>query len=167
MSDRILLSIDPGGTSGFVRAVWNEDTDDVTVMWVDEWSDDNRLHMLLGFGLLTGVHTCIIESYSIWPGAFSANVGGALDAPKVIGKIEWICNERNILREAYTAQKIEIVYQTPSMAKQWWPNKRIKPYAARLSSAHTRDALRHLLTYIERNNDQRQLKIHFDTQRMG
>lgn len=139
-----VLALDPGETTGFVQAVVEEfgDTIYVQIEEMGQWGNKTTLSEHLG---LFKVDEIVIEDYIIYPNRVRSHIGDRVLTARVIGMIEWI---------AFYHYNLGLNYQMASQAKQRWPNSRIDSYLSPLrhrtiTSVHVKDALRHLLTFIE------------------
>lgn len=80
----------------------------------------------------------VVEDYKVR--SLAANAGQRLWSVEVIALLRLIAQELHI----------EMVFQTPSQAKQLWPDARLQAYFPdKATEPHEKDALRHLLTFCE------------------
>jgi hypothetical protein len=147
-----ILAVDPGGTSGYVRAEVDFEADDIRdlvsggmlrVRRFGSWQGMLELEDLVVGGLFSELDVCVVERYVIYPNRASAHIGDDLYTARVIGRCEWL---------AYMHSGIdEVVFQAASQGKQRWPNSRLYKYMDGLvgMSDHVKDAVRHLMTYVE------------------
>lgn len=168
---KTILSIDPGETSGYVHAglksvilelltyyyhqsVLTELVRPVApgncpihiggyiITAIGEWSGVPDLHTTLS-ALLPLTTQIVIEDYRIYPHKSKTHIASRVYTAKEIGRVELMAYYYNL----------PILYQLAGQAKQQWPNNRLgrhlEPGALRRFPSHTKDALRHLLTYIE------------------
>lgn len=149
-----MLAIDPGGTSGYVLAEFDENVEDsferldtIEVKDAGEWSGMvgmfDKFRRYFGEPLTLGLDACVVERYVIYPNRAQTHIGDDLYTAREIGKIEFVLYEDTRIDE--------VVFQAASQAKQRWPNDRLFKYypGARHVSDHIRDAMRHLLTFVE------------------
>jgi len=139
-----VLALDPGETTGFVQAVVEEFGDAIYVQIEEtgQWGNKTTLSEHLG---LFKVDEIVIEDYIIYPNRVRSHIGDRVLTARIIGMIEWI---------AFYHYNLGLNYQMASQAKQRWPNSRIDSYLplcwdTLIRSVHVKDALRHLLTFIE------------------
>lgn len=151
-----VLAIDPGGTSGYVLGEFDERIEDaferiktVEIRDAGEWSgmqdmtDRGIVEPADGSGLFDHGDVVVVERYVIYPNRAQTHIGDDLYTAREIGRIEWLAFTR---RDHH-----EVVFQAASRAKQRWPNDRMYKYfpGAKHVSNHIRDAMRHLMTYVE------------------
>ena len=140
--------IDPGDTTGYLiaRAKLNSDHKSLVVVQYGEWTD---LNLYLHPGLQAALCSCqrlVVEDYRIYPHKAQAHIGSRPYAIEVIGHIRLLAHQAK--------PAIPIHFQMASQAKGQWPEKRLRNHYHRdvlrqLGSRHCKDALRHLLTYLE------------------
>lgn len=149
-----ILAVDPGETTGFVRAEVVGDT----CMDVGDLIKENSIRfnkagtlsgkreLVANIGLFSNLNVCVVEKYVIYPNRAMQHIGDDLYTARMIGQIEWL---------AYVGSSIdEVVFQAASQAKQRWPDGRLYKYLPGLKgkTEHIKDAVRHLLTYVEVTN---------------
>lgn len=137
-----ILAIDPGETSGFIRASIGSKTEWSITHW-GVWHGMDELYELVERHLFDELIHVVIEDYRIYPNRVFAHIGSQVYTAKEIGRVEWICFMKGVNMTYYAASK----------AKQAWPDSRIAKHVKMHNYAnqfrHTKDALRHLLTYLE------------------
>ncbi len=149
----IVLAVDPGGTTGWVRVhYWHDSVD--PGYYLKKWGtfDDLGDEISVSQMMYGDADVVVTESYIIRPDTFSANVGASLDAVEVIGRTKlW---SRHYEVPIYHQQ-------SPAQAKQQWTDKRLKAHFKHHKlypsgspgreglCRHEVDALRHAMTYIE------------------
>lgn len=159
----IIIAIDPGQTSGFIKArlrvVMSERVHDpelnmVTSMPCEPYlavriTDQGEWTGLSEFAqcrdAFDGVEVCVMENYIIYPHAAKMHTGSRVPTARIIGHVEHLLWGLGISEVAGS-----LVFQTASQAKQRWPNERMQSVGhSTHGSTHIKDALRHLLTYVE------------------
>lgn len=144
-----ILAVDPGVTTGFVRAVVTTEYDDIGDLIdrsglrfrsIGTWSGIED--MAGRCNLFHDLDVCVVERYVIYPGRAQAHIGDDLYTARQIGMVEWLVHEHSL---------IGVVFQAASQAKQRWPDKRVCRYLPEVPGfgPHVTDAVRHLLTYLE------------------
>lgn len=161
----LLLAFDPGETTGWALATIKpsptKQAIQVHIEGLGEFNGITEFHALVkdpinahpleAWSIFNNVEVCIIEDYIIYPNRAASHSGSKVLTAREIGHIEYV---------AFT-HGLDPVFQTASMAKQRWPDKRLMQYLPGLTkqgrswdiSKHKQDALRHLFTYIERTFD--------------
>jgi hypothetical protein len=149
-----ILAVDPGETTGFVRA---EIVSGAVYQDVGDLIRDSKVHfnkagtlsgkreLAANVGLFSNLDVCVVEKYVIYPNRAMQHIGDDLYTARMIGQIEWL---------AYVGSSIDdVVFQAASQAKQRWPDSRLYKYLPGLKgkTEHIKDAVRHLLTYVEVN----------------
>lgn len=158
-----IVSIDPGETSAFVvgeilefpassphaKQFNQDDTDTPYGKWHmaawGQWRGVPELVEVVSQLFQTRTHV-VVEDYRVYPHKTRQHIGSPVYTAREIGRIEWL---------AYV-QHCTISFQTASQAKQQWGNQRLRKHYPNLykrtgGKAHIRDALRHLLTFMEDN----------------
>lgn len=155
----IVLAVDPGGTTGWVRVHYWHDEEDPGY-FLERWGTFDTLanEIAISGMMYKGANAVVTESYIIRPDTFSANVGAHLKAVEVIGRVDLWARQ----------YQVPLTHrQGAAQAKQQWPNKRLQkhfprhklypsgsPGAAHNNTTpslcrHEVDALRHAMTYLE------------------
>lgn len=145
-----LLAIDPGETTGWVLA--NVVPQNLAA------PPDQRFRVLargtwLGYATLEAQvyylfeegTAVVVEDYRVYPHKALQHTGSELHTARMLGAVEWL---------TYHLLRTSPIYQTAAMAKGHWPNQRLKkhfPKEYKEYNVHEKDALRHLLTYIEKS----------------
>lgn len=148
-----ILAVDPGHTTGYVKAVFNPPEEDYDILPFDScvhiantghWSSMEDLEDLIP-DLFHKTDFVVCERYVIYPNRAESHVGDHLYPVQVIGRVKWL---------AWRLCCVDVVEQSASQAKQRWPDSRMWKYfpGIRNFSPHIQDAMRHLLTYIEINH---------------
>ncbi len=148
----IILAVDPGGTTGWVRVSFELESHTVLL---DRWGTFDNIEDEVDSTRLMYHHAdyAVAESYIIRPDTAQVNIGLDLNAVKVLGRVELWAHHYGV----------ELHLQTPSQAKQQWGNRRLKKHFPRHDlkpggmpgvkpgrlCAHQCDALRHAMTFIE------------------
>jgi len=128
-----VLSLDPGGTTGWCLVVDGELVDLGQLP-----GDVVRLHDLITETQPTVV---VAESFRLYPGMAQKLRWSNLPVPILLGAVELSCR----LRE------IPFVLQTPRAAKQKYPDDVLKEIGwYRRKGKHSRDAIRHAALYLEK-----------------
>lgn len=143
-----ILAIDPGDTTGFVLGkVLPDET--IQLVQYGTWGfiDDFIPTYLRLFQGPPGptVHNIVIEDYRVYAHKAQAHIGARPYAIEVIGHVRLL---------AYLAPiEYPICFQSASQAKGQWPDRRLYKHYSKAAlkhlGVHPRDALRHLLTFIE------------------
>jgi hypothetical protein len=124
-----IISIDPGGTTGYVVAqVDNEVIDLLEYGQLQEFYGLDRIFQTYKPDI------CIVEDFRLFTQKALSLSGQRLPAPQVIGVVRYLCYVHDI----------KLVYQTPA-EKEWATKDKLSPY--RVKGTHAKDALRHLLYY--------------------
>lgn len=140
MTERTILGIDPGGTTGLVLLEWNGDlparADTSPVLWHaqlpgegDEGAED-VIYDLLRSNEVTHV---AIERFTIGPG--TAKLTRTYDALYLNGLVRFLARRYGV---AYQLQ-------TPAHAKKPYADTRLSDLGYWLPGDHERDAMRHAL----------------------
>jgi hypothetical protein len=119
-----------------------------------EWRGMPELARINSTLFKLGTHV-VVEDYRVYPHKVRQHIGSQVYTAREIGRVEWI---------AYVSGCTTSL-QMASQAKQQWNNQRIRQHFPELykrtgGKAHIRDALRHLLTFMEDN----QLHVFFRPQ---
>lgn len=147
-----LLVFDPGQTTGYalVKVTDTPTVTNVQFKVVDEFTDLLEFQRIAPELFGGWIDIVVIEDYIIYPNRAASHAGSKVLTARTIGHIEFATIQ-------FGARRIppghpEIVFQTASMAKNRWPNKRLTKYIGRFShlSPHKIDAVRHAFTYVER-----------------
>lgn len=164
-----LLAIDPGETSGYIQAVVESPEPplfEFTITRIGTWSGCGQL-LELSRSLFADAGVVVCEDYRIYPNRLKSHSGARPYTLLELGRIELLAFRYDIVVpspvQKYPAKPL--IYQAASMAKQRWPNNRIRKWIARAQEpvdtvmfnelcSHERDALRHLLTFLERDGGQ-------------
>lgn len=150
-----IIAFDPGETTGFAIA-------DISGMFtlapkivsirlgiVGEFVGLSDLwkHIRPEWLILDSVHQVVIEDYIIYPNRAMSHTGSKVLTARTIGHIEFATYFLG-----GESLHNNIAYQTASMAKSRWPDARLTKYLGshKHISNHKRDAIRHLLTWVER-----------------
>jgi hypothetical protein len=137
-----VLSVDPGETTGFV--IVDVNTEPLfTGVYGGEWKGlDDLYYLVTHRNMVVGVDVVVIEKYVVYPNRLKTHIGDSLLTAQMIGAVKYVCQAHDIN---------EVIEQPASMAKQRWPNRRIRKYfnLPRGWSRHIIDALRHFLTALE------------------
>lgn len=81
----------------------------------------------------------VCEDYRVYAEKAGAHIGKSLFTPKLIGKIDLLCNVDNI----------PVTYQMAATAKVFCTNDKLKEWGFyQESMRHSRDAIRHACYYI-------------------
>jgi hypothetical protein len=140
-----IASFDPGETTAYVRAsVDKTDTGALVIIErMGQWKGMAEMVEVV-FDTIDGIDHMVIEDYIVFPSRAKSHAGDKVLTAREIGRLEWL---------AYYHAGVQDTLQASSMAKQRWPDSRLLQYAPfmRSHTPHERDALRHLLTYVERN----------------
>jgi len=81
----------------------------------------------------------VVEEFRLYPWTAKAHVWSNMPVCKLIGKIEYICEENNI----------RIIYQPASIKKLPFVKKIIKECGLKFKSQHEKDAYMHLVYYLK------------------
>lgn len=139
----IIASFDPGETTAYVRASVEHTANGarVTIERIGQWKGMDGLAATMS--IFDGVDHVVIEDYIVFPSRAKSHAGDKVLTAREIGRLEWI---------TFYNAAVEYTLQASSMAKQQWPDERLFDYAPtmRRHTPHERDAMRHLLTYVER-----------------
>lgn len=152
-----VLAIDPGETSAFVVGIvaqvarpghsllTPEGQGHLDLIQWGQWKGMEELLKIQGSIFRPDVHI-VCEQYRIYKDKAQQHIGDTVYTAREIGRIEWLAfmNGR------------PVTFYHASEAKQRWPNERLhghfpKHYQDWAHSAHIRDACRHLLTFVEKN----------------
>jgi len=149
-----ILAIDPGATTGWAKVVGIVPPSDKDPRGLFTYAGGGTFAGVKAAweqrGIYQGVDIIVVEDFRIYPHKAQALIGRRLSAPKEIGRIELLA----LLADEARSSPLPIHYQMASQAKQLWPDSRIREkfpgfYKTRLRDKHTRDALRHLFTFME------------------
>lgn len=143
-----ILGFDPGETTGYCLVIYNtvEEVGDnpldsrVKINAHGEFKDFDGLDEVIWYyGVDTSIIVC--EDYIIYPNRTASHSLDRVNPARMIGTLEYIAHTNDS----------EFVLQPASQAKQRWPNSRLNSYFPQSVkwSNHERDALRHVLTFIE------------------
>lgn len=143
MTDRFLLSVDPGLATGV--CFLDISLPDPVILWTDEIDEASlafRVEEILSEGCVDGKNTVevVVEKFTITP-----QTGKLSSAPwslEHIGVIRYLCRKYNAT----------FLLQTPADAKNFVPNERLKALGLwhRGGEGHALDALRHAVLYMVR-----------------
>lgn len=147
-----VLAIDPGTTTGWAKV-------EGIVLPCEEHPRGSFKYVAGGTlrgvqdaweqrGIYEGVDIIVVEDFRIYPHKATSLIGRKLSAPKEIGRVELLALMSG------SDGPIPIHYQMAAQAKQLWPDRRLKSkfaefYSTHLKNVHTRDAVRHLFTFME------------------
>lgn len=143
----MFVAIDPGETTGFVVGEFVEKKHKpvLSLTHLEHFDCLWMLDRVLDDFLDDGAGTVIFEEYKVRD--MASNAFRRLFAVEAIGVIR--------LRIELAPFTVKLVQQSASTAKQRWPDGRLNHYLHNFEiepeNDHERDALRHLLTYLERN----------------
>ncbi len=131
---KMLLSFDPGETTGFARfesgvLTWYEELKTHTVHDAAPILDP----------LITPNCRVVVENYQVYKWRAKQHVGDTLHTPRLIGCIETLCALRGIRPTKQTAQNAK-GFVTDQKLKAWNMYVKGKP--------HVRDAVRHGIFYL-------------------
>lgn len=130
-----LISIDPGKTTGY--AIFN--TEKKKLLEADELDWQNFIHDFFPGWLTLSNDRVVIEKYRIRRGTVSANLGKDLRTVKIIGVIEWLCEERGI----------EYNLQPAGIGSEFFNRERLEANNCWIKGKqHARDAVRHGLWHL-------------------
>lgn len=149
-----VLALDPGETTGYVVADYairrsGDGVDIVILTPVDEgtWAGlqgfDDHLPVFYDADL------AVAEDYIIYPNRAKSHTGDRVYTAQEIGRIKWFAYRHSI----------ELTMQPASMAKQRWPDGRLREKLGRMPPEHICDAWRHLLTYLEKCHDDAYIEL--------
>lgn len=152
-----VLAIDPGETSAFIVGIVGqvarpghsllspEGQGHLDLIQWGQWHGMDELLTVQGSLFRPDVHI-VCEQYRVYAHKAQQHVGSPVYTAREIGRIEWLAfmNGR------------PVTFQHASEAKQRWPDKRLRDhfpehYKDWRQSAHIKDACRHLLTFVEKN----------------
>lgn len=136
-----ILSFDPGETTGYAEGLLENNR--LTVGLVGSWRGlDEYLGTATALFAIRRVDVVVVEDYVVYPHKLKEHIGNALYTAREIGRLEFY---------AYVAGA-NLIKQSASMAKQRWTDERLtRALAAHyFTNRHAIDAIRHLLTYVER-----------------
>ena len=152
-----ILAFDPGETTGIALATILPHNRCVSVRidYIGVYSKIEQFHKLVISKIFEDINQVVIEDYIVYPNKAQAHAGSRVYTAREIGQIVYV---------AYTYGITEPIFQTASMAKQRWPDSRLKKYIEAFKSynRHERDAIRHLLTWTERQF-KRKLEVYDDS----
>jgi hypothetical protein len=151
------LSIDPGETTAYIKATHTTGPKGrLTIGSHGTWASLREFIHLEGEGLFSGIDAVILEDYRVYASKVYQHIGSQVHTIRVIGWVQhaigYYC--MNPYLEAEDPPLIKIHYQMAQQAKGAWPNRRLFRHLppARNLNRHERDALRHLLVYLETHN---------------
>jgi hypothetical protein len=146
-----VLALDPGETTGYVAADYEFRTCDETIIIAaateGTWTAMAGLHSRLY--LFDTADFIVAEDYIIYPNRAKSHTGDRVYTAQEIGRIRWL---------AY-ANGLPVAMQPASMAKQRWPDERLREKLGRMPPNHICDAWRHLFTYLEKRHDDAYIEI--------
>lgn len=126
----MLISFDPGETTGFVLFTMNQDLK----MW-GELGHEKEIFKLLS---KNSIRMVIIEQFKLYPWRSKALYWSSLRTIEIIGAIKAYC----------ILLKIPFILQDPN-AKKFFSNKKLQNLNLYKGfSVHERDAIRHALYYL-------------------
>ncbi len=131
---KMLLSFDPGETTGFARfqdghLTWHEELKTPTV--------HDAAPILAS--LITPLCKVVVENYQVYKWRQKQHVGDTLHTPRIIGCIETLCALQGHKPAKQTAQNAK-GFVTDEKLKAWGMYVKGQP--------HARDAIRHAAFYI-------------------
>ena len=135
-SDEYVVAFDPGETTGWARTLVKNGK----LAWVDSGELSFPEVVEQWHVLFSGVSVVVVEDWKIYPGKRGAFVLQRQWAPEMIGAIRALALQHDGL--------LDIARQMAVQAKRRWPNARLRRHGYD-ATGHARDALRHLLTYVE------------------
>lgn len=157
-----IIAFDPGETTGFVIAEVEVTTSivKVEIKTLDEFTGLLELFNICQKLYEGWIDFVVIEDYIIYPNKAMSHAGSKVLAARTIGHIEFATMQFGLTKSQLSSGSHveylmpEIVFQTASMAKSLWPDKRLAKYLGKVShlSNHKRDAIRHAFTWIERTH---------------
>lgn len=132
-----LLAIDPGETVGYAWIEHNGDSiHDVNADQKD-WRD--FLHYLEAWLENNQSFRVLIENYTVRKNTIAANLNKELVTVKVIGVIEWLCENKGV----------EITFQPAGIGNAFFDKQRLKEMDLWVvSKKHARDAIRHGMWHL-------------------
>jgi hypothetical protein len=131
-----VVALDPGGTTGVALAI-DYEIEEVSQLQTTTGAEYHELLHTIEYWWKPELIVC--ESF-----LHRTTIGVDTTALEVIG-----CVKMYAWRES-----VELLFQTPSQAKAFWTNDKIKKIGLwRANQRHAMDALRHALVWITDRND--------------
>lgn len=134
----VMVTLDPGETTG-----WS--------LWIDgevkEWGQisskgrgNTAIHEMFGVAAPYGpIDVLVVEDYRVYATKSEVHIGKELITPKIIGKLEYVAEERSI----------PLVFQMAVEAKRFATDDKLKRWGFwKKGMRHSRDALRHGIFYL-------------------
>ncbi len=133
MNVNTILSIDPGDTSGWV--VFNRETHEFIKYGATRFTPLTLFDMM---NLYEPEHI-VYERFSLYAHKAESLIHNEFYTCQLIGVIKLYCELLHIPNTV----------QTAANAKSIWTDQMLKKFGYHTDSKHTRDATRHLLTYLK------------------
>jgi hypothetical protein len=133
MLETIIISIDPGETSGFCLYDEGENA-------IFDWGvvSDSRMPFLLEeFLIKWRTSLVIVEKWALFGSVAQTLTGDEMLTSQCIGAIKHVCSRHEV-----------DFYESDPMKKRPFPDKTLRRMNIYTTPIHTRDAIRHLLSFL-------------------
>lgn len=129
-----LLALDPGETIGW--SIW---IDGELSLEGQTKIGDNVDKVITDLVELAEPTEIVIEDYRVYSHKSDVHIGIELITPKLIGKVELLCYQKNI----------PLAYQMASQAKGFVTDEKLKAWGLYIKGhRHSRDSIRHAIYYF-------------------
>jgi len=137
MSSQKIVSVDPGGTCGY--SILQKDNNNIELLEAGQKPWKEFLHYCDNNLMLDKYSKVVIEKYRIRRNTIYANLGKNLRTVKIIGVLEFLCEENDL----------DYHLQPAGIGKSFFDRKKLEKMNCWIvGKQHARDAIRHGLYYL-------------------